>query len=178
MDSEIIKTNEHLKLLKIFHYVNAGLSSLGIVFICFHFLTMNKLMDVAIEAEERELPIAEQQEQTNNNKINEVTPLETTKDITNLPEVSSETTINTNITPEEFMGVFQFFYLFFGITILVYVILNIISALFIGKKKSRIFSIVVAGVNCLNIPIGLVLGVFTILVLTKDSTVSIYNQEI
>lgn len=44
-------------------------------------------------------------------------------------------------------------------------IMNLVSASYIGKRKGRTFSQVVAALNCLNIPFGIALGVFTFVVL-------------
>ena len=44
-------------------------------------------------------------------------------------------------------------------------IMNLISANYIGKRKGRTFSQVTAALNCLNIPFGIALGVFTFVVL-------------
>ena len=44
-------------------------------------------------------------------------------------------------------------------------ILNLISAGKIDKRKGRTFSQVVAALNCLNIPFGIALGIFTFVVL-------------
>ena len=48
-------------------------------------------------------------------------------------------------------------------------ILNLISARMIDKRKSRSFTQVIAALNCLNIPFGIALGIFTFVVLgNKD----------
>ena len=44
-------------------------------------------------------------------------------------------------------------------------ILNLISAGKIGKRNGRTFTQVVAALNCLNIPFGIALGIFTFVVL-------------
>lgn len=44
-------------------------------------------------------------------------------------------------------------------------IMNLISASKISKKKGRTFSQVIAALNCLNIPFGIALGIFTFVVL-------------
>ena len=49
---------------------------------------------------------------------------------------------------------------------------NLYSGLFLRKQTHRTFSLVVAGLDCLLIPWGTVLGVFTIVVLTRDSVIA------
>jgi hypothetical protein len=40
---------------------------------------------------------------------------------------------------------------------------------FLLKRKFRMFSLVVAGLDCVQIPFGTVLGVFTLVILLRDS---------
>lgn len=77
--------------------------------------------------------------------------------------------------PKDFFKVFIWFYLFFGCILGVAGLLNLLSGLFLRRKKYRIFSMVVAGLNCLQIPFGTVLGVFTIVVLTRNSVCQRYD---
>jgi hypothetical protein len=43
------------------------------------------------------------------------------------------------------------------------------------KRRGRIFSLIVAGLNCLCFPFGTVLGVFTFVILLRDSVVEVYE---
>jgi hypothetical protein len=52
---------------------------------------------------------------------------------------------------------------------------NLVSGLFIMRRKCRTFSMIVAGANCIQIPFGTVLGVFTLLVLLRDSVREAYE---
>jgi hypothetical protein len=54
--------------------------------------------------------------------------------------------------------------------------LTIYSGVCIHKRKHRTFSLVMAGINCLSVPFGTALGVFTIIVLTRESVRSQYAQ--
>src|SRR5262249_50117956 len=60
-------------------------------------------------------------------------------------------------------------YLFFAVWFLSSAILNVLSGFFLRARKYRTFSLVVAGINCLHMPVGTVLGVFTIIFLIRDS---------
>lgn len=53
---------------------------------------------------------------------------------------------------------------------------NIISGRAIGRRKWRVFSIVVAAVNCLAMPLGTALGVFTLVVLLRGSVTAQYEE--
>lgn len=54
-------------------------------------------------------------------------------------------------------------------------LLNIHSGRCIGKRKNRTFSMVVAAFNCLSIPLGLVLGIFTLVTLSEEPVKQEYN---
>lgn len=76
--------------------------------------------------------------------------------------------------PAELFAIFQWFYVIAGIWFLLSGILNVISGFCLLARKQRIFSMVVAGLNCLHLPIGTVLGVFTLIVLLRDSVRELY----
>lgn len=52
---------------------------------------------------------------------------------------------------------------------------NIISASLLVQRRGRLFSQIVAGVNCLKIPFGLVLGIFTFIELNKEQVKEEYR---
>lgn len=79
--------------------------------------------------------------------------------------------------PAEFFAIFQWFYLIFGILILVGGILTFLSGRFIHRRVNRTFSLVIAGLNCMHFPFGTLLGVFTLIILTKDSVMQLYAQS-
>jgi hypothetical protein len=53
-------------------------------------------------------------------------------------------------------------------------ILTIVSGRMLARRKARVFSLVIAGINCASIPIGTALGVFTFIVLMRESVARIY----
>jgi hypothetical protein len=77
--------------------------------------------------------------------------------------------------PAEIFAIFKWFYLVFGIWFLASGVLNVISGFCLRARKHRTFSLVVAGINCAHIPLGTVLGVFTIVVLIRDSVRELYK---
>ncbi len=77
--------------------------------------------------------------------------------------------------PAEFFSLFRWFYLFFGTWFLASSLLNLLSGVFLRARKHRTFSIVVACINCLHVPLGTVLGAFTIAVLLRDSVKDLYE---
>jgi hypothetical protein len=52
--------------------------------------------------------------------------------------------------------------------------LTVYSGICIKNRRHRIFSFVMAAVNCLSIPFGTALGIFTILVLSRESVKRLY----
>jgi len=50
-------------------------------------------------------------------------------------------------------------------------------ALCIKRRKSRIFSMIVAGISCLGIPYGTLLGVLTFIVLGRPSVVQLFSSR-
>lgn len=80
-----------------------------------------------------------------------------------------------NLPPQEFFGIFKWFYLFFGGLLLLGGAGNLISGMFMRNQKNRTFSLIIAGINCLQFPLGTALGVFTFIVLLRDSVREIYD---
>jgi hypothetical protein len=76
--------------------------------------------------------------------------------------------------PKAFLDAFIWFYLFMGLLLLVGFVLNALSGVFLLQKRNRMFSCVISGLNCLQVPFGTALGVFTILVLSRDSVRQLY----
>lgn len=79
--------------------------------------------------------------------------------------------------PVRFFQIFEWFYVAMGMICILSGIANVLSGLFLQRKKYRTFSIIVGGVNCLHVPFGTVLGIFTLLVLMRESVRQSYENE-
>jgi hypothetical protein len=79
--------------------------------------------------------------------------------------------------PAAIFAIFKCFYLVASVWFLASGILNLISGFCLRARKQRTFSTVVAAINCLHIPLGTVLGVFTIIVLQRDSVRELYDDR-
>jgi hypothetical protein len=79
--------------------------------------------------------------------------------------------------PAEFLSIFIWFYIVAGIWFFLSLILNVLSGVFLLNRRCRMFSLVVGAVNCLHVPLGTVLGVFTIVVLVRESVRELYEAE-
>jgi peptidoglycan biosynthesis protein MviN/MurJ (putative lipid II flippase) len=77
--------------------------------------------------------------------------------------------------PEQIFAILKWFYLIFGLWFLASGVLNLISGFCLRARKCRTVSFIVAGINCVQIPLGTVLGVFTIIVLVRDSVRELYE---
>jgi hypothetical protein len=78
--------------------------------------------------------------------------------------------------PEQFFAIFKWFYAIFGVMVVGSGLANLFSGLFIRRNVYRIFSLIVAGSNCLCFPFGTALGVFTFVVLLRDSVRERYEH--
>lgn len=78
--------------------------------------------------------------------------------------------------PAEFWRLFQWFYVVCGGILLAGCVGNLLSGFWLRARRNRMFSIIVAAINCCQIPMGTVLGVFTIIVLMRDSVRQAYAE--
>ncbi len=64
-----------------------------------------------------------------------------------------------------------------GLFILVglFAVLNILSGTWIAKRRNRTFSMVIAGLNCLSIPLGLALAIYTFITLSDKEVMMEYR---
>jgi hypothetical protein len=79
--------------------------------------------------------------------------------------------------PAEFFKIFIWIYLFAVVVLVAASALNLLSAIFLRQRRHRMFSLVIAGLNCLQFPLGTALGVFTIIVLSRASTHELYETN-
>lgn len=81
-----------------------------------------------------------------------------------------------NEFPFEF---FSYLLVIVGIVIafvLVFGILQLLSAYYMRKGRNRIFSFVIGIIECLEIPYGTILGIMTIIVMSRYSVKKMYEQ--
>lgn len=77
--------------------------------------------------------------------------------------------------PPAFVGwlivIFSAFFILSGLTMAAFIA---ITGRYLSQQKRHIFCIVVAAIECTFTPLGTVLGVFTIIVLTRDSVKELF----
>jgi hypothetical protein len=90
----------------------------------------------------------------------------------------------TNMTFEDGKGPPAFFGWFFAIFGLVFIVfglglavLKVYVASCIKKRRSRILCLVVAGITCLAMPYGTLLGVLTFVVLSRPTVSQLFDGE-
>ena len=80
--------------------------------------------------------------------------------------------------PPEFFG---WIFLLVGILFFIFAqavsISVIVSGRFLKRRTNYLFSFILACIACMFVPIGTVLGIFTIIVLSRDSVKRIYKEQ-
>ncbi|HEX8340592.1 MAG TPA: hypothetical protein VF624_06745 [Tepidisphaeraceae bacterium] len=143
---------QHLKLLAIFHYVLAGVTAL---FGCFP--VIHVVMGVAMVSE------------------NFFPPAQ--GPMRGIPPGTGPGPLNNNAPPFDrswFGWIFIVTGTLFILLAWTLAVLTLLSGLRIKAGRSRTFSMVVAGVMCAFFPFGTTLGVFTLIVLMRDSVKGLY----
>ena len=79
--------------------------------------------------------------------------------------------------PKEFLAIFKYFYYFVAAWVVASGLGNALSGIFILQRRARVYSLVVAGFNCIAFPFGTVLGVFTFIVLLRESVAEVYEAK-
>jgi len=167
----------HLKVISVCHFVMGGLYLLGIGFVILHFMIMAMVFRMA-EAESHKTPppVVTVAPET------EVIPAEMTGESIGLPEIPSVPVAPVSPTPnpfpKEFIPIMIGVYVVIGLFLVALCVCNVLSGLHIRKRKNRIFSFVVAGVNCMQFPFGTALGVFTFIVLSRLSVKMDYDARL
>jgi hypothetical protein len=60
---------------------------------------------------------------------------------------------------------------------MLFIFLNLLSGFCLWRRRDRRASLIVAGLNCLQIPFGTVLGVFTFIVLRRPAVKDLYRNN-
>lgn len=77
------------------------------------------------------------------------------------------------------MGIVGMFFIIGGVLFFLLMVLSgimqILSGRFMVKRKYRAFSLIIAGLNLMSVPLGTTLGVFTLIVLLRPSVTAEYE---
>ena len=95
--------------------------------------------------------------------------------------------VMNNITDIALVGFYEFNPEIFSLLVYLWIVLfllfvafgvaQIISGKFLRAKKHRIFSFIVAIINILFFPYGTILGIMTIIVISRSSVVALYQTS-
>ena len=77
--------------------------------------------------------------------------------------------------PEGIMDIMIVFYLIVGLLVIAQGIMNFLSARFLKSRTNRTFCFITAGINCLQMPLGTALGIFTFIVLGRNSVAQLFK---
>lgn len=91
------------------------------------------------------------------------------------PELWAE--VQEGPSPETIMSFFRWFIVLMLVWFLVAAVGNLLSGLFLRARRHRTFSLIMAAINCLHIPLGTALGVFTLIVLLRPSVPKLYEHS-
>jgi len=83
---------------------------------------------------------------------------------------------NAPFSPHDLMRLFIVFYVLAGTLLVIGSALNVASGLFLLRRKYRVFSIVIGALDCLMVPLGTALGVFTLIILSRESVIERYRE--
>jgi hypothetical protein len=95
-----------------------------------------------------------------------------------MTKVFPQAAANASEQPPEFIG-----WIFAGIGLAIFIFMIALAAvkfwaaLCIKRRKSRIFCLIVAGISCLGIPYGTLLGVLSFIVLERPSIAGLFSSR-
>lgn len=79
--------------------------------------------------------------------------------------------------PEGFIEIFSVVLAVLAAFALVATVLNFVTARSLQTRRRRVLCLITAGINCLQVPLGTVLGIFTFLVLGRRSVKAAFVAE-
>lgn len=184
-----LQDESHLNIISICHYVMSGFYLLGIVFVIAHFMIMTMVfrmaekeaiaqkqaIEAAAEAAAVAAAVAEARSADDSSSTESGSPSE----LLGLPAPATAAPVASSPAafPKEMIPIFHVFYIMIGGFLVALCVCNVLSGYYIKKRKNQIFTFITAGINCMQVPLGTVLGVFTFIVLTRPSVKMAYGAN-
>lgn len=81
-----------------------------------------------------------------------------------------------NPPPEGFLDMFVWFYVFMGALLVLGLVLNLLVAASLRQRRRWLLCAVVSGLNCLQMPFGTILGVFTLVVINRSDVRATFSR--
>jgi hypothetical protein len=165
---------EHLRLLSIFHYVYAGVTALfacfPLIYVAIGIAMMSGQMsfeEMAKDAKKQQAPLAPAPA---NGLDNIPRPDDAAKGDEFTKEQLKELDENSRVVGMVIVGVGSGFVLLGWL----FAALVAVAGRKLAKRRGRTFCIVVAALCCIMVPLGTILGVFTLIVLTRPSVQALF----
>lgn len=79
--------------------------------------------------------------------------------------------------PAPILAFLGLFYAMGALWLLASLLLNLLAGLCLLRRSNRMFCMVVGAINCLHVPFGTVLGVFTLVVLSRPSVRDLFAAQ-
>ena len=183
------RDQDHLRLLGLFHYVQATLiacsTSFGVVYLGFA-ATMMPMMaaEMKADAQRQRMPAKQAEEAAEQQKLNESPDDEQATDASpNAPPPGQPANQPLPAPlgagpPEAFFSMLSSMVYGMGAVMLLFGFVmasaNVYAARCLARRKHRTICLLTAGFNCLNTPLGLILGVCSFPVLLRPSVEDLF----
>ena len=78
--------------------------------------------------------------------------------------------------PQAFLDLFAWIYAVLAFACIAGAVLNLLAAHGLRRRRWRMFCMAVAGLDCMQLPMGTALGIFTLIVLSRDSVRRLFER--
>ena len=173
----------HLNIISICHYVMGGFYLLGIVFVIAHFMIMTMVFRMAekeaiAQKQAIEAAAAAEAEARSKDDSSSTEPGSPSELLgIPAPATAAPTASSPAAFPKEMIPILNIIYIVIGGFLVALCVCNVLSGYYIRKRKNQIFSYIIAGINCMQFPLGTTLGVFTFIVLMRPSVKMAYGAN-
>ncbi|MDB4265325.1 hypothetical protein N9891_01100 [bacterium] len=174
---EYPRDTEQIRLLVVLHYIKAGLSLAALIFIALHFFFMSSVVGIIGNMPDKVTVPRPVEEDASREMIPspDADPDGPAEEVQSV-EIHTPMQVHLKAMKSSFR-IFIYLYIFWAALALLGMILNFMSARYLGQRRKKVFSMITAGVNCLSIPLGTALGIFTLVVLSRSSVERIYLEK-
>jgi hypothetical protein len=163
-DAQCRTDAEHLNLLSVFHLIWGLLSAAGLLAVWGHYLLFRALFqhfpDTLPGPKPEALP----------------GPLPVKVDV-NMEGFPFPKDGQIHFPKGIFETILQSIYIVGAVSLVVCAVLNLLTWRSLKARHGRTLTLVTAGLNCLFMPLGTVLGIFTFIVLLRPSVKELYAQQ-
>jgi len=183
---------DHLRLLSIFHFVYAALiafyASFGLIYIGMGTFMMPMLQSEIkneVKKQQAAAKAAKAKEEADATVVNEDgSKTEIGADDASdqagpaAPNAGSGPAVGPTAPPEAVFSFMSWIMVFMGTVTIVLGFFFAFANAFAGRclvvRKHRLLCLLVAGFNCVNVPLGTILGIFTLIVLLRPSVENLF----